>query len=274
MKNIQNNSKIATAFHTKAAEYDRHILVQKRVVMQLSDSIKKQVSKAPENILDVGTGTGALLLKLRTHYRSATLAGIDIAPNMCRLAAQKLGAGCHIVNGDAEYLPFKTDTFDMVVSASALQWVNDLPSALNEMKRVLKPGGDLKLAFFCSGTLGELHDCFSEVVGGSSNENGVATSRLHNFRTVDYVTSLVEAMDFERFVISVEDEIDWYSDLNSLLCSIKNIGAGTVSGGVTSGLGWRGILRRTSEIYQKRYGIDEKIPATYKVLYLSANTRS
>lgn len=274
MINIQDNSKIAAAFHIKAAEYDQHTLVQKRVVMQLSDYIEKQINKAPENILDVGTGTGALLEKLRVHYRFATLTGIDIAPNMCKLAEQKLGNGCHIINGDAEYLPFKTGTFDMVVSASALQWVNDLSSALNEMKRVLKPGGDLKLAFFCAGTLGELHDCFSEVVGETSNKNSGLASRLHNFRTVNYVTSLVEAINFGRFVISVEDEIDWHSDLNSLLCSIKNIGAGTVSGGVTSGLGWRGILQRTSEVYQKKYGVAGKIPATYKVLYLSAITRS
>jgi malonyl-CoA O-methyltransferase len=81
-------------------------------------------------------------------------------------------------------------------------------------------------------------------------------------------------MDFESVVVTVETEIDWYGDVPSLLRSIKNIGAGTVSGGSGSGLGWRGILQETSRLYQQRYGEEGGIPATYKVLYLSARTRA
>ena len=77
-------------------------------------------------------------------------------------------------------------------------------------------------------------------------------------------------MGFEKAVISVETEIDWYDDLHSLLRAIKNIGAGAVPGSSGHGLGWRGVLQEISRRYQQHYGQDGKIPATYKVLYLTA----
>ena len=124
MDRMPDTSKIAAAFHQKAVEYDRHVLVQKRVVAQLAGSVEQHLNRAPEHILDVGTGTGALLERLHSRYPDARLTGVDIAPNMCLHTRQKLGPVCNSVNGDAEHLPFKAGTFDLVVSASALQWVS------------------------------------------------------------------------------------------------------------------------------------------------------
>lgn len=274
MNRMPDTSRIAAAFHRKAVEYDQHVLVQKRVVAQLARSVELHLNRVPEHILDVGTGTGALLERLHSRYPDARLAGVDIALNMCLRTQQKLSTACHAVNGDAKCLPFRTGAFDLVVSASVLQWVGNLSAALHELRRVVRPGGDISLAFFCDGSLGELQHCFRDAVSRCSTDNSQRMSRLHDFRTVDDVKSIVNEMDFERFVVSVETEVDWYDDLHSLLRSIKNIGAGTVSGGSGSGLGWRGILQETSLLYQERYGQDGRIPATYKVLYLSAHTRS
>ena len=274
MTKMPDSDKIAAAFHKKALEYDQHVLVQKRVVSNLTKSVELHQNRVPEHILDVGTGTGALLEKLHSLYPYAHLTGVDVAINMCLCTQQKLGDICQAVNADAESLPFKNGAFDLVVSASALQWVSNLSAALHEVRRVVRPGGDIRLAFFCSGTLGELHQSFSAAVGRCSNYGGKGTSRLHEFWTVDEVTSILNEMDFEQFVVSVETEVDWYDDLHSLLRSIKNIGAGTVTGGAGIGLGWRGVLQEAQRVYQEQYMRDGKIPATYKVLYLSARTKS
>lgn len=274
MNRRPDNSRIAAAFHQKAVEYDQHILVQKRVVAQLAGSVELHLNRAPGRILDVGTGTGALLERLHLRYPDALLTGVDIAFNMCLRTVQKLGTACHCVNGDAECLPFRTGVFDLAVSASVLQWVGNLPAALLELRRVVKPGGHINLAFFCDGSLGELQDCFRDAVSRCSADGGQRMSRLHGFRTVDEVKSIVNEMDFERFVVTVETEVDWYDDLHSLLRSIKSIGAGTVSGGSGGGLGWRGVLHETSRLYMERYELNGRIPATYKVLYLTAHTRS
>ncbi len=274
MSGMPDTDKVAAAFHRKAVEYDRQVLVQKRVVTQLARSIELHLGQKPGHILDVGTGTGALLERLHSHYPEARLTGVDIAHNMCLRTLQKLGATCHVVNGDAEYLPFKTGLFDLVMSASVLQWVEHLSAALREMHRVVQPGGSICLAFFCHGTLAELQRCFRDAVDQCSTAGSQAQSRLHDFWSVDDVRSIVGSMDLEQAVVTVETEVDWYDDLYSLLRSIKNIGAGTVTGGAVSGLGWRGILQETARLYQSRYGQDGRIPATYEVLYLSARTKA
>ncbi len=267
MNKIAEAGLIAKAFHKNADQYDRHALVQKRVVTQLAGSVALHLDRAPKHILDVGTGTGALLELLHDRYPTARLTGVDIAHNMCLKSRQKMGASCQIVNGNAEALPFKTGVFDLVVSASVLQWVSDLPAAIGEMCRVVAPGGSINAAFFCHGTLDELQHCLHDVtVRGSS-----IMSRLHGFWTVDGVTAIINSMEFARAVISVETEVDWYDDLHSLLRAIKNIGAGAVSGGSERGLGWRGLLQEASLRYQKLYGVNGRIPATYKVLYLTAS---
>jgi len=270
---VSETGRIAAAFHQNAVGYDQHVLVQKRVVAQLADAVELNLRQRPVHVLDVGTGTGALLERLRTRYPDARMTGVDIALNMCLRASQKLGPACPIVNGTAEHLPFRSGTFDLVVSASVLQWVDDLSAALLEMRRVVRPGGEINLAFFCDGTLGELQRCFRDSVRWRSDDSSQGVSRLHGFRSVDDVISIVNRMDFEKVVVTVETEVDWYDDLNSLLRSIKSIGAGTVSGGSGIGLGWRGILQEASRLYRERYGRDGKIPATYKVLYLSALVR-
>lgn len=274
MERRTDMSRIAAAFHQKAEEYDTHVLVQKRVVAQLAGSVELCQSRIPELILDVGTGTGAMLEKLHSLYPAARLTGVDIARNMCLHTRQKLGADCNVVTGSAEALPFRTGVFNLVVSASVLQWVDNLSAALHEMHRVLLPGGEVRLAFFCQGTLAELHGCFrdaSNLNGRSSNQK---TTRLHGFRAVDEVMSIVNSMDFKRAVVTVETEVDWYDDLSSLLKSIKNIGAGAVAGGSGSGLGWRGVLQETSRLYQEKFGVNGRIPATYKVLYLTAQAQT
>lgn len=273
MERMPDAGKIAAAFHQKAVDYDQNILVQKRIVAQLTGGVEQHLSCAPEAILDVGTGTGALLEQLHVRYPAARLAGVDIAFNMCRRTLHKVGPSCCAVNGDAESLPFKHGVFDLAVSASVLQWVSNLPAALREFQRVVRPGGAISLAFFCEGSLGELRSCFRDTVS-RNGAGGSKMSRLHSFRSVAEVTAMVNEMDFEQVVVTVETEVDWYDNLNSLLRSIKNIGAGTVSGGSGSGLGWRGILQETSRLYQERFGRNGRIPVTYKVLYLSARTRA
>jgi malonyl-CoA O-methyltransferase len=259
---------IAAAFHHQADEYDRHVLVQKRVVANLTDMVALHLQRDPTHILDIGTGTGALIERLHCCYPDARLTGIDIAHNMCLRARHKLGDACSVVVGDVEKLPFRNGAFDLVVSASVLQWVGDLSAALHELRRVVRPGGELYAAFFCVGTLHELQDCFREAVTLRTPVSSGPPSRLHTFRTVDEVESIVSGIDFTRAVVTVETEVDWYDDLYSLLHSIKNIGAGSVSGGAAYGLGWRGILQEAARLYQERYRVDGRIPATYKVLYL------
>ena len=190
--------RIAAAFNKKAVEYDQHVLVQNRVVECLVGSVGQHQLQTPSHILDVGTGTGTLLERLHERYPDALLTGVDIALNMCLRTLQKLGSCCNTVNGDAENLPFRTGAFDLVVSASALQWVGNLAAALHEMLRVMRPGGEISIAFFCHGSLGELQHCFRDAISRRTPDNDQRMSRLHGFRTAARVPWLLARAHLAR----------------------------------------------------------------------------
>lgn len=97
-------------------------------------------------ILDIGTGPGRLLEKLHRASPGLQLTGLDISPAMVIKARENMKkAGLsdfiQISAGDAANLPFADDSFDAVISTGAVHHWKDPASGLNEVYRVLKPGG-------------------------------------------------------------------------------------------------------------------------------------
>ena len=94
-------------------------------------------------LLDLGAGTGDLSGEaLRQHPSSRPLAA-DFTPGMLRVGQPRYGDRLDWCAADALRLPFSNERFDAVVSGFLLRNVVDLPQALSEQQRVLKPGGRL-----------------------------------------------------------------------------------------------------------------------------------
>ena len=123
---------------------DREIEVWKKILKEKIEGNDKSC------VLDVGTGTGFLSIMLTEM--GFNVVGLDISREMLRKAREK-AKEMHIefVQGDAENLPFKTESFDAVVNRAVLWTLPDPERALAEWKRVLKSGG--RLCFF----LHEIH---------------------------------------------------------------------------------------------------------------------
>lgn len=99
---------------------------------------------AGERILDVGVGPGLLAYDLaRLVGEAGALAGIDLSADMVAVAAQRLAEfpQAKATVGDATKLDFADAAFDAAVSTQVYEYVPDLPRALRELHRVLRPGG-------------------------------------------------------------------------------------------------------------------------------------
>jgi demethylmenaquinone methyltransferase/2-methoxy-6-polyprenyl-1,4-benzoquinol methylase len=93
-------------------------------------------------VLDVGVGTGDMALALLRRQPEAIIVGVEPMATMMQVGQGKVGAEkIHWTQGDGLRLPFPDGFFDAVVSAFLLRNVGDVPGALAEQCRVVRPGG-------------------------------------------------------------------------------------------------------------------------------------
>jgi len=255
-----DRQKVRNSFHRQAADYDGHAVVQRRVVERLIGLLQAEEAH-PARLLDVGAGTGRLLARLRVCYPNALAVGADLALGMCQTAAAHLAAeGVHLVNADAERLPFAESSFELVLSSSTFQWLATLDHAFAEVQRVLTPGGLFCFALFGEKTLFELRDCYKTALRGGAD-------RSHSFQAQSDVLAALQRARFSQARVISELEVEWHHDVPDLLRSLKRIGAGSAAPVAAKGLSERRTMLDMMEVYRKRYGRDGAVPASYEVIY-------
>lgn len=94
-----------------------------------------------KSILDIGCGAGTDIYLISKRIMSSTIVGVDIS-----LPLLKEGQKVHnlsVANANAQYLPFKNDTFDLVIMNGTFNQINEKISFLSELRRVMKENGHL-----------------------------------------------------------------------------------------------------------------------------------
>jgi demethylmenaquinone methyltransferase/2-methoxy-6-polyprenyl-1,4-benzoquinol methylase len=110
-----------------------------------------------EAVLEVAEGTGKQLAALARRNPSGRTVGVDLAEGMLEKARRRLAReeleGVELRRGDALALPFEDESFDLVVNSYMLDLLprGDIPRALGEFRRVLRPGGRLVLSNMTKG---------------------------------------------------------------------------------------------------------------------------
>ena len=146
-------------FHRWAESYDRDIInvllfepCYRRVLSQIR-SWQRQ-GAAPRRMLDVGCGTGSLAVKCLDQTAIGSIVGLDMSENMIRKGAEKarcleLEDRLSFVIGDSEHLPFRSGAFELVTCCNSFHHYPHQQRAIEEMFRVLAPGGRLILIDGC-----------------------------------------------------------------------------------------------------------------------------
>ena len=209
-----------------------------------------------EVAVDLGTPTDAVRDALSDNAAIGMLVG-----------ASALSRRAPAIVADEEALPLRDGSLDLVVSALALQFVNDLPGALVQIRRALKPDGLFLAALLGGDTLGELRQSFA---AAESEVEGGASPRVAPFADVREMGALLQRAGFALPVTDVERLTVRYSSPFILMGELRRMGATNALAERRRTPLRRATLQRMADIYVQRFADpDGKIRATFEVVWLS-----
>lgn len=229
--------------------------VAERLVQRLDD-IKREFPMA----LDLGCRGGEVSRAVAGRGGIRQLFATDTAFEFARPARG--------VVAEEETLPFADASLDLVISVLNLHWVNDLPGALLQIRRALKPDGLLLAAMLGGGTLAELRAALLQAE--AEIENG-ASPRVSPFAELRDAAGLLQRAGFALPVADTDRISVSYKDALSLMHELRAMGESNAVRERRRHFTRRATLLRAAEIYGQRHGDKNgRIAATFQVIYLHA----
>jgi malonyl-CoA O-methyltransferase len=249
---------VRRSFDRAAPGYDAAAVLQKRVLGEVLERLDL-VRIDPSLVVDLGAGTGHASLELKRRYRRSQVVAMDLSEGMLREAARRqtllrrFGRVC----ADAEALPLRDGSVDLIFSNLMVQWANDPDRVFAECRRILRPGGLLTFTTFGPDTLLELRRAWA-AADDRVHVNGFID--MHDLGDALVRSGLAEpVMDVERYTLT-------YAGVHDLMHDLKAIGAHNVNLGRPRSLTGKAALARMTAAYEARR-VDGRLPATFEVVY-------
>ena len=168
---------------------------------------------------------------------------------------------------DEEHLPFADESLDLVVSTLALHWVNDLPGALIQIRRALKPDGLFLGAVFGGSTLTELRQALTEA---EAEVTGGAGLRVSPFADAFDAAGLLQRAGFALPVADVDRVRVRYGHPLKLIADLKAMGETNALTDRARRPLSRQVLARACEIYAARFAEpDGRVVATFDIVTMT-----
>jgi len=221
------------------------------------DDIKRRFPLA----LDLGCHGGELGRLLSGRGGIETLVQCDLSEEMARWA------GGLTVAADEEMLPFAEGRFDLILSCLSLHWVNDLPGALVQARRALKPDGLFLAAMLGEETLKELRHALTEA---EIAEEGGVSPRISPFADVRDAGALLQRAGFALPVVDSDTITVSYGDPVNLLGDLRGMGESNAVIGRRPGCMRRATLMAALKSYRETFGDGTgRVPATFQVITMT-----
>jgi len=218
--------------------------------------------------VDLGTPTAAVRTALLRDGSIGTIVALDPMMDAARhLSGDHAAAVGLRVVADEEALPFADNTLDLVVSGLSLQAVNDLPGALAQVRRALKPDGLFLAALLGGDTLAELRHSFAMA---ESELDGGVSPRVAPFPDLRDLGALLQRAGFALPVTDVDRITVRYATPLGLLHDLRRMGAANPLVERRRVPLRRATLMRAMEVYAARFADpDGRVRASFDIMWLS-----
>lgn len=232
--------------------------LRRRVAADLAERLEATVRDFPLAV-DLGARTGEAAAALRgLGGKVGAVMEADLSPRMLA------GRGGPRVALDEERSSLADGSLDLIVSALALHTVNDLPGALAQARRALKPGGLFMAAMFAGGTLVELRRALVEA---ETQVRGGAGPRVAPLLDFADGPRLLQRAGFRDPVADLESLTVGYAHPLALLHDLRRMGETAVMVERARPPLTRAVLQALLEAYPRR--ADGRIEATFEIVTLT-----
>lgn len=250
-----DKQRIGRSFARHFAQYDKAAVVQSDMAARLDAALEKHTPPHAPRVrraLEIGIGTGFLTRRLTSRFPEAEWWFNDLTP----AAFDWIPAGLRHatpLEGDAEALPYP-EGLDLLASASALQWFDDLPAFFRKARTVLTPGGLLALATFGQQNLHEL----AALTGSSPLRYPTCTE-------------FCQLAEGEGFTLLHRDEWRHTLHFDTARDVLAHLRATGVNGQATGKISTPAALRTFQRAYADAFAtLEGKLPLTYHPILLLA----
>lgn len=241
-----------------SGDYGGYSFLKQRVAKDFAERLLAINRRFPR-VLDIGAQDGTVSAAIAAASDDRELFHCDLSPAFCQ---PPLGICC-----DEELLPFADSSFDLALSALSLHWVNDLPGALVQIQRALKPDGLLMAALPGAGTLAELRQ---SLLRAESEVRGGAVMRVSPFLDVIDGAQLLQRAGFAMPVADTDTVTVRYDSMINLLADLRGMGETSAFADRSGPPLTRSILMRAAEIYAEQFSDpDGRVRATVEIVTLS-----
>jgi SAM-dependent methyltransferase len=242
-----------------ARDWDRHAFLKREIAERLVDRLT-DIRRSFALALDLGCHGDEIAAALAERRTVEHLVRLDLSQGFARRAH-----GPAVV-ADEERLPFAAGRFDLVLSAMNLHWVNDLPGALIQVGRILRPDGLFLGAMLGGGTLWQLRQALA---AAESEIDGGLSPRVSPFADLRDAAGLLQRAGFALPVADSETIEVEYENALALMRDLSAMGESNLVVERRRNVTRRATLLRAAELYGERFARPSgRVAASFEVLFL------